>query len=92
MDYESINKQISTSTMMVNSAFAFAIMFLVITLGLMMYTAYGIAKIKGQLKNQMVERRMVYKRERFDQQVESREGNYRMNHAIQVRREEIDRD
>ena len=74
IDFTDIDRQIEDSTNMVNLAFAAACLFLIIVLFLLIYAAYRIATIKGQLKNQMVERRMVYKRDRLEQQVEMREG------------------
>ena len=74
IDFTDIDKQIEDSTFMVNLGFSAACVFLISVLVLLIGTAYNISTIRGSLKNQMVERRMVYKRNTLEQQVEMREG------------------
>ena len=74
IDFTEIDKQIEDSTTLVNLAFSAACIFLISVLVLLICAAYNISTIRGQLKNQMVERRMVYKRDRLEQQVVMREG------------------
>ena len=69
IDYETIEAKMNDSTRMIRLAYTCAVVFLLITLCVMIYIAWGLLKVRGEMKNQMVERRIVYKRERLEEQV-----------------------
>lgn len=92
MDYETLVDKMSDAKVAGNASMAFAVLFLVISLIIMIYAAYGVMQLRGELMNQMIERRIVYKRARLQEQVENREGNYRSHPGIQIAMEVIDRD
>ena len=92
IDYETIKEKMNDSTRMIRSAYTCAGAFFIITVCVMIYVTWGLLKIRGEMKNQMVERRIIYKRERLDEQVEAREGNYISTAGIQLKMEDVDRD
>ena len=51
IDYETIDKKMNDSTRMIRSAYSCAAAFLLITLGVMIYVAYGLLMVRGEMKN-----------------------------------------
>ena len=51
IDYETIDEQMNDSTRKVRSAYACAVFFFVISLGLMIYVAWGLERLKSEIMN-----------------------------------------